>query len=155
MVKHTLQSVKLGTIKNPNGIDSDLLRSNPAMLAVSYGHRPITIRKHRVQIGIDCFRLLPAWVSGRKAVGNIVHHIADRISQQRFTLLERCHKFVFRHTTVYLLSISLRRIAASFLISSSDMALAPRTQSSKAFFSKKISLPAGLKYGNWLRCVIL
>ena len=28
------------------------------------------------------------------------------------------------------------------------MALAPRTQSSKAFFSKKMSLPAGLKYGN-------
>ena len=34
--------------------------------------------------------------------------------------------------------------AASSLISSSDFTFTLRTQSSKAFFSKKISLPAGL-----------
>ena len=41
------------------------------------------------------------------------------------------------------------------VISSTDFDFAPRTQSISFCFSKKMSFPAGLKYGNWFRCVIL
>src|SRR5574344_27203 len=70
------------------------------MLTISFRHGSVTVSIDRMKIGIDCFLLFLAWVRSRKAVGNVVYHIAHRISQKRVAFLQTVYKFIFRHNAM-------------------------------------------------------
>lgn len=97
MVKYILKPVLLFGVKYTDGSDGNSLRSNPAMLAISFRHTAVSVSMDAVQVFVYRHSLLLARKRRGITVLNIRNHVADRFCQQRLTLADALYQFFCSH----------------------------------------------------------